>query len=469
VRKTAAALRLTEPWKATWKPSREFVNSMLAGKASEAESVRIVDLPSLELSLNALGLAMGGEEGSGPLKPGVFALDVGVNAGQATVLLPDSGAGRQARTERRLTTESLRASIKSVAVGSGVGIDLETTLGRITGAAGAGEKESILKAQLRDLASPTGAVQADKAVVSADADMAAFPTPIIDALANQGGLLTELLGPTVSLNAKLRDVTKSADAATGSVQAKMTSERASADVMGNVVGGKFVQTGQTEIKLIEVRPQLVQELAGSLPMVSSVEKTKDDEPGLITFANFQAPLNNDLRNLNGTISVDLGIVRFSTENSLSKLVKGLGGRESGVLGRRIEPFVVQINQGVANYQRFKLPLGEFSLETEGKVDLVARRIDVVTYVPFFALTDEALGLFQVGLGNIFSAINQDFGKIIDRNTLVPIRTRGPLDNPETAPDFTKLVEEAQRKLIQDPAKGVGDLIGDILGGGKDKK
>jgi hypothetical protein len=220
--------------------------------------------------------------------------------------------------------------------------------------------------------------------------------------------------------------------------------------VGDVRSGQFVQTGPVSVQLREIRTQLVEALAGGLPLVQSLEKTPQDEPATITTERLFVPLDNDLRKLSGKVTVDPGVARFTTNNFIGQIVKGIGGRDAGSLGQKIEPFVVNIDKGVANYERFNLPVGEFALATRGQVDLVNHTMNVVTYVPFFALTDEAAGKLNLGLAGKLG--------IFDRNVMVPITSKGSLDNPETKIDVELFLKETGENIIKSP----GNLIDQIL-------
>src|SRR5690606_10185024 len=249
------------------------------------------------------------------------------------------------------------------------------------------------------------------------------PTPIIDALAQQGGVLAEALGPTVSVRVEATRLSRQG----GVLRASATSERAEATIGGRVQNGAFVQTEPTQVTLRVITPQLVQELGGSLPVVGTLEKRREDQPAVIRTENLTLPIDGDLSKLSGRVTIDPGVARFSTYGGFAALLRALDQRERGMIGGKIEPFVVNMHNGVLSYDRFRLPLGEFTLETKGSVDLVNRRMDLVTYVPFFALTDEVAGRLSTGLGGVAGALPGG----IDRATLVPLRTSGPLDNPRT--------------------------------------
>ena len=101
-----------------------------------------------------------------------------------------------------------------------------------------------------------------------------------------------------------------------------------------------------------------------------------------------------------------------------------------------------------NYDRFTFPLGEFSIETRGTVDLVNRRINVVAYVPLLGVADETISALG---GNLLGNVG-----ILDRNTLVPIKISGSLDKPKAEPDAETFVKENAAKLVPDPKKFLED-------------
>ena len=149
-------------------------------------------------------------------------------------------------------------------------------------------------------------------------------------------------------------------------EATLESPRASAQLVGDIRRGRFVQTGPSRIRVTQIRPQLVEQLAGGLPLVASMEKSASDDPAVVEMNDLVVPLDGDLSRLGGTISVDPGVARFTTRTFIGSLLKAVGGRAEGQLGRKIDPFVVKIDKGVATYERFRLPLGEFSIETKGR-------------------------------------------------------------------------------------------------------
>jgi len=484
---------ITQPSAITWTPNAAFINKFLLGgtetterrrergnrpnaadpapAADQPASLTLDDIQPITINIAKLAAAVGGSSAeaaaaTGPLKPGVFELDVSVNAPSLGMNLAPSQPGQAAT---KLTLEGVRinaTSPRAAAGATGAGpIEVNMNIERVGGAGAQAGKRSTARVEIANLADARGVIAADKSVINADVDIAAFPTPIVDNLAQQKGLLTELLGPTVTLQARARNVSKggggrstrngqpaASPAAAGDLTVEANSQRATAKIKGDVKDGRFVQTGPVTVEVREIRNQLVQVLAGSIPIIETLEKTPPDEPATLGGEGLIVPLDNNLRNLNGKLTVDMGIARFTTNSLLGELIKGLGGRESGTVGKKIEKFVVNIKDGVATYDRFRLPVGEFFLETRGTIDLVQRKIDVVTYAPIGALTDKAIGKLGSGITNRLNEVLQ-----------VPFTTKGSMDNPDRLyPDVGLFFKEAGENLLKEPGKIIDSVIGDLL-------
>ncbi|MFT3683324.1 MAG: hypothetical protein QM783_00110 [Phycisphaerales bacterium] len=91
------------------------------------------------------------------------------------------------------------------------------------------------------------------------------------------------------------------------------------------------------------------------------------------------------------------------------------------------------------------------------VDLVNKRLDVVTYVPTLAA---APGL----VANLNSTVGGALGKlvpgVVDKITSIPVRVEGPMDNPKTAYSPQIVLDEFKDALNPgNLLKGIGDLLG----------
>ncbi|MBX3404914.1 MAG: hypothetical protein KF699_16000 [Phycisphaeraceae bacterium] len=455
----ADRIALVAPAAITWTPAPEFLNSFLAG---EDRSFIVTETAPVSLLLSRLVIAQGAD-GTGPLMPGVFDLD----AQFSTARLGMSAAGRgEGASAHALSMQTIAGRVRWDASvpgtgGAGAGaIEAALSIGAVAANGGPAAQPSRVSAKVRSLIDRQGNLNTERALIDADADLNRFPTAVIDELASQGGLLTELLGPEVSMSATARSLTRVESGPRGMFEATLESPRASAQLVGDIRRGRFVQTGPSRIRVTQIRPQLVEQLAGGLPLVASMEKSASDDPAVVEMNDLIVPLDGDLSRLGGTISVDPGVARFTTRTFIGSLLKAVGGRAEGQLGRKIDPFVVKIDKGVATYERFRLPLGEFSIETKGQVDLVKRTMNLTTYVPFFALTDEAMGPIRLGLGGRLD--------LLDRNTLVPISIKGGMDRPSAMIDGELFLRETAGNIIQQPGRFL-ESIGDILGGRRNQE
>jgi len=214
----------------------------------------------------------------------------------------------------------------------------------------------------------------------------------------------------------------------------------------------YVTETPIKITIAELTQALAAHLVKGLPIMGSVEKTPKEAPGLVEATNMTVPLGEDMSKLNGHVLIDPGEARFGTSGAFATILKSIKQRQAGTVGQKLEPLNMDIKSGVITYQKWSVPIGDFSVQTEGTVDLVKRTIDVETWVPFGALGEEAIG----GLRSI-SGLG---GAILEAATMIPFKTSGSLDKPSTRLDaamFTKTVLKTLRpdNLIK---QGVDDLL-----------
>ncbi|MCA9298574.1 MAG: hypothetical protein KDA28_05880, partial [Phycisphaerales bacterium] len=243
------------------------------------------------------------------------------------------------------------------------------------------------------------------------------PTSLVDALVGGGGMLTEALGPVVWLRVNAEDLLTGA--ATVSLEAN--SDRASAKLKAHTTDGIATLEQPLDLQVTRVTPTLTAATLTLLPLVGNVEKRADDAPARIYSDDLRFPVDLDYAKLNGRILLDPGEARFSTSTTFGRLLN-LG---ENVVGRRLEPLMITITNGVATYDTWTVPLGEFEIQSEGSVNLVTRTVDIVTYVPLGAVSDEVAGIFNTGIGAAFP---------MKRTTMVPLRTKGPMGRAKTEPD-----------------------------------
>jgi hypothetical protein len=177
--------------------------------------------------------------------------------------------------------------------------------------------------------------------------------------------------------------------------------------------------------------------------------------------------------MNMLVNFDPGEGRFATSGVFNELLKAVAIRDQGQVGKRLEAIEITVKDGLASYKTWRVPIGEFTVETEGWINLSTRSVvvpspygdirleprhmDVITWVPFGALSDSAMGKLNLGIGG---ALNKITPGAIDALAKIPFRTRGLLDSPSTAPD-AELVAKNLVKQIK-PEEAIGNILDGLL-------
>ncbi|MDX2115447.1 MAG: hypothetical protein SFZ24_07475 [Planctomycetota bacterium] len=454
-------IELTQPAGLRLTPDVAALNEMLrAGKPPEQAAASIAEMQTVSLEIRTLSIPRGVRSVAmtGPAAPapgGAAPAEIGasLSAPRIVMLTPDAQFTRLSGTRLNIVTEEpVREGNAGQAVAFRLDID-EAGVGDTPTAKGAN-----LAGRVDSLFAPDAMIDLAAATLTMRGDVPAAPTAIVDALMDQDGTMTEALGPVVSLRVNVSgmplippkpgpDGKYPSTASVPVIDLEATSNRARATMRGTVKDGLYVSERPLEISVTEITKELLREHVRLLPLLGSVEKTSQDVPAMFTATDMTVPLDGNLSRLNASINITPGECRFDTSRGFASLLKVVDQRTSGTLGQRLPPLSISIRQGVATYPKWKLPLGEFSVETSGvvnltdapvtarsadgrEVQLAPRSLDVITWIPAGALTDQALGLFNVGAGTVISKLTPG---LLDPFTTIPFRTRGPMDNPETGP------------------------------------
>jgi hypothetical protein len=434
---------LAAPAVLQWTMHHDWANRFLLGADPAApvgdREARFGAPTPVSLSLARLTLARGEEVG--PMLQGIFSAQVDVTAPSAAMRIGD--------VPTQLSGLSARIT----------GGRQEGTLGfnlRVQDAGGGPAPEGKPAVQfaggIYQVADSAGQPTFETAVLTVEGAAQNIPTPIIDMLAAQRGLLVDALGPMVNLTLNARGISRDG----GAVSAVATSDRARAELSGIIREGLFTADRPTTVTLSVITPEFGQRLTTGLPLLGDFHKTSEEEPSTITLTNLAVPLDGDLRRLNGQIAFDPGEARFAISRQFAPVVRLLDERQAGVVGRRIEPINLAVNNGVLSYDRFNIPFGDFSLGMQGNVNLVTRQLDVLTFLPIGAVREEAMGETRRGLGRVLGQLNLE-----DVLSTIPFRVRGNFESVRIEPDLQLMTQELQRELLR-PDRLLGGAAQDIL-------
>ena len=428
-------MEIVKPFKAWWRVNPQWFDQRVN---TDRTIVELSSPPTLEVTVDTLVLS----RGEGLFKPGVFDANAIVRAAALPVEFADnvkvdySNLLVQVEEGDRPGELKLKASIDE-----------------------SGREALHLSGIVDDFTDDLGVPSIAKATVSIDASMPQGRTDVLDALASQDGRLMELLGPTVDLTFEADGYTK----AGGTLKASADSPRTTLAIDGVVGYGAFVASQPIELMVNEITPALGATLLNGLPL-GTIEKRPEDGPMTVVATGLRVPVDGDMSRLNGDVVINVGTARFQTSSAFSRILSLAQQRDSGQIGRRLAPLTLHMRDGVLSYDRYTIPLGEFQIETEAKsIDLVNKRLNIITWIPIGALGDEAAGQFNTGLGSLLGRALPTF----DRLTRVPWRTSGSFGSATTLPDVSLFVENTGAQLLR-PDILIRDRLRGIFGGKKNE-
>lgn len=452
---------LSRPGEITIEVDPALANRFLDAPAKEgqpqaAAALRLAETAPVKIEVRSLVLPRSAQA--------MLDADVAISAPRLAMRSIERTSGKPP-TEKPLALSGVSITAKTNGPGTARVIDYRVGVDRSELAGAPSATGLTLTGHVDRLIDAEGGFDVGGANLSARGDIPVLPTGLIDALARQEGMLVDVLGPAMSVKLVAdRLPLGGLDAPTppegpASLNVAASSERASMSVRGEIRNKAYYASEPVRVQLFEVSPSVSARLLTGVP-VAQFEKVKgEDAPGLIEARNLVIPLDSDLTKLSGDIHVAPGEARFSTRSLFAEVLSIAKIRQAGQVGRRLQPLDVSMRAGVVEYSKWVIPLGEFKLETQGKVDLAKGEIDVVTSIPFGALTDEIAGSLNTGLG---SALGRNV-PLLESLTMVPFRTRGPLAKPSTGPDLKLLGERTLEKLnpidaIKDGAGRLQDLL-----------
>jgi hypothetical protein len=452
------AVFISEVVTAQWTIGPAWGNHYIFGrKAGGPEpALTLVEPTRANIRVQRLAIAMG--EGAGPLKPGIFLLDATVTLPDAQAKMSDGRIVRLAGTEFKLgrgpTPDQIGFALAVPRMQLGDQPAVTPEKNRITG-------------RLAKFADEAGNPSVETARLNLSGGFAPIPTDLIDALARQNGMLRDALGPTVDFDIEATEFSMDG----GTLRAIAVTPLARADIRGRVREGLFIVNPESVVQVSEITPAFTERfLQKALPVIGSLEKTRADEPAKVIFHTpIAVPLDGNFDRLNGELTFDIGTARFGTEDLFQKVLSVAQQKTAGEVGRRLPPLRVTMADGLVSYLPLALPFGEFTLETQGFINLSSKprqifesggdalapkHLEVLTFIPTGAFVSEAVPGLSLAPG---------VGRL-------PIRTSGPIASPKNGVAADLVGRNAVGNLLQ-PDKlldgGGRKLLEDLLGGGED--
>lgn len=423
-------VELARPTNVTWSMDERWAARYLLPERPDGTSpLRIVGATDLSVSLRKIAVGLGG----GPLKPGVFAIDARASAPSLAFLVADGSVRRYKDVTLVIAPGGAPGSLAVQAAMTGDG-----------GLAGSFQASG----EVVGFADQSGGPTPDAATITGRAE-GTLPSELLDALAGAGGRIQEALGDSVKINARAAGLSRRA----GSLHVEATSPRASATLDGAVRDGAFVADKPASAQFTTITPRFGQLVFSRLfPLIGEIEKRPEDGPAVLQAQSLVAPVDGDMSKLSGVVTLDLGKLQYRAAPFFGDLLRATKNKSDSALFGNWPQLVVNIDRGVATYDRVTLPMGDFALATRGTVDLVKRKVDVVTYVPLIALVDEVANIA---------------GKVpgVTRDTLIPLRTRGSFGSLKTEPALDLLLKEN----VEQPGGLIDDLFKKIQGASEKKK
>lgn len=192
-----------------------------------------------------------------------------------------------------------------------------------------------------------------------------------------------------------------------------------------------------------------------------------DTPLTITSRDLVLPTDGDVAKLNGILSVNPGRIDYIFKRQFGQFLDSAIFTGAGSEQIPVPAFDITIVNGIASYQDVALPIRNFTFKTEGRVDLATSTVDAVIYIPTIAASQGLMSKLNADLGSGFGRILPD---VLTEGTMIPIRARGPMNDPAYSIDIELFFKNFGKQLS--PSKiidGVGKGIGDILNRALERK
>lgn len=440
------SLNILQPFQLVWNLDRRFIQHFLLGhepgNPAEQPNIRLQRDVPVRGSVQTLDLVLADENANRPMRVDRVAATLSTDP---VTIVPRTGQPTELGGLRLDIQPDAQPGTLTLALRSGI-----TPAGNAAAAANTGPVTADGRIRL-----PVGE-QPGQLSLTARGDL---PSLALDALARSGQTLTAVLGERAAFNLSVNQLTT--DLTAGRITADMNSSNAVVRLRGNARDGLLELTsapsdagGPSEARLSVITPEASRILFEPLfPIFSNIEKRADQRPTLLSVDRMALPVDGDLTKLSGRFTLDFGEIAFATPPIVGSILSATGNRADGTIGTRLQPLAVTIEQGVASYEPWAIPIGEFTLQMSGKVNLAEQRVDeVMIYVPIGALARE---------------ISDQFTRIplIGQAGMAAFRLSGPVGNLQIQP----VLDPAALLGIPGTRQqgGIGNPLRDLIGGGRD--
>ncbi|MEM8757684.1 MAG: hypothetical protein AAGF47_07860 [Planctomycetota bacterium] len=441
-------LQLAAPTEITWEADPLFITRHALSQTPGDEAVRAVGPSTVRFGLERVILGRSGSD-RGPLRPGLFDLAASIEADRLVIEHPDDdgGAGSMVQT----AYGGFDGSVSVEDGGTTVRFELSGT--------GDDNRTLMLEGGLSGFADSGGVPRTDTLTLDTRLDVQRLPVSIVDAAIGAGHVVVELIGPTADLRVDAHRLSTD----DGGFTASIVGGRGSASVAAGVVEGTLRSTEPVLVEVAEIRPELGRRISTAVPVLGEVTKTAADGPATLTITGVEIPLvragetaAQRWRGVNADFVIDAGTARFSTSDLFGSIVSAVGGNRDGTVGRRVEPVNGTVRNGQLRYERFTLPLGEFNVLSQGSYNFGTQTVVVTTHVPLGALTDEAIGVLNTGLGSRFTRMIPG----LERATMIPWKVSGTPGKLRVEPDLETFASDLGSLLNpMQLLRGVRDGLG----------
>ena len=352
----------------------------------------------------------------------------------------------------RTSIDGLRLAFRSHDLDKGLDLSMS---GRVSSTGDVPPGRLELSGTLTGLMNDEKVLSTDRAQLDLTAHARGIPTVVVDGFAGMKGLLVATVGDRMDGEATARRFTRTS----GTLDIRVEAPNGWID--GKVLGHEnALRIGATPIKAeLEITPPLCKALLYKIhPVLADIRST--EQPLRVTVSRGTIPLDGDVSRLDADIAMTIGAVQIDSGSVSLALLTLFNASNAQTIEGFIEPISVRIRKGVVTYERFAVQLDRYTLVYSGSIDLNTRTADLRTEMPL------------AGLAMSVRELRGYADQII-----VPLVTRGPLDNLKTEidPDFDlagAAFEAGFRGLLNEVLKDEGIPLGDILEGifgGKKKR